>query len=333
MLKIKHCITALLAAVLVMNLQWTQAKTVKIATLSPEGSSWMQTMRKASKIIKKETEGRVNFKFYPGGVMGDDKTVLRKMRIGQLHGTALTAAQLATNYKDGQLYNLPLMFNNEKEIDHVRQQMDGTLVEGFNGSGYKIFGITEVGFAYLMSKNEITSIQQIQNSKMWVPSNDPASVPIANAFEVSPIPLPLSDVLTGLQTGLIDTVGSTLVGALALQWHTQLKYIVDMPIMYIYGVITIGDKTFKKFSAKDQEIVTRVFAEATKEMDSQARKDNIAALDALKNQGLKVINFSEDERQKMLERSEKSWKGIIDSGEISQSIFDTLQTHLKEARK
>ena len=321
-----------LSLIIFLFVPLVHAKTIKIATLSPEGSSWMQAMRKAGKSIEEQTEGRVKLKFFPGGVMGDDKTVLRKMRIGQLQGTAITAAQLAHSFTDGQLYNMPFIFKNEEEVDHVRKAMDQKLVDGFKKSGYQVFGIAEVGFAYLMSKNEITTVKNLQSSKVWVPSNDPASVPVAKAFDVSPIPLPLSDVLTGLQTGLIDTVGSSLVGALALQWHTQVKYIVDTPLMYIYGVITINNKTFNKLSEQDQGIVSNTLKQATIEMDTQARADNIKALEALKKQGLKVINFSESEEQEMLKRSEASWKNLVESGVISQGFFNDLNHHLNELK-
>ncbi len=82
---------ALLAALLPLA-GATPAATLKIATVVPEGSAWMKEMRDAASEIEQRTEGRVKLKFYPGGVMGTEKAVLRKIRVGQLQGGASPAA-------------------------------------------------------------------------------------------------------------------------------------------------------------------------------------------------------------------------------------------------
>jgi TRAP-type C4-dicarboxylate transport system substrate-binding protein len=108
----------------------SHAVTFKIATLSPEGTGWMKALRGAAKNIGERTDGAVKFKIYPGGVMGDDKAVLRKMRIGQLHGAALTSGGVMQPYPDIALYNLPLIFRNFAEADYVRHRMDAKLMAG-----------------------------------------------------------------------------------------------------------------------------------------------------------------------------------------------------------
>ena len=100
------------------------AATFKIATVSPDGSMWMRMLRRGAEEVSSRTEGRVAFKFYPGGVMGDDKAVLRKIRSGQLHGAVLTAGGLNQVYPDIQLYTLPMVFNDYEEVDFVRSSME-----------------------------------------------------------------------------------------------------------------------------------------------------------------------------------------------------------------
>ena len=92
------------------------AQTLKLATIAPEGSSWMNSMRAGAAEIDERTEGRVKFKFYGGGVQGNDKQVLRKMRIGQLHGGAFTSNGLIDVQKDSQLYAMPMLFDNLEEV-------------------------------------------------------------------------------------------------------------------------------------------------------------------------------------------------------------------------
>ena len=107
-----------------------QAMQFKIATLSPEGSIWMEKMREGAEELAHKTENRVMIKYYPGGVMGDDKAVLRKIRIGQLHGGAVVGGSLSNFYPDDQIYSLPLMFRSFEEVDYVRKHLDHTIAEG-----------------------------------------------------------------------------------------------------------------------------------------------------------------------------------------------------------
>ena len=127
------------------------ATTLKIATLSPEGTGWMIELREAAKNIRVRTEDQVKLKIYPGGVMGDDKAVLRKLRIGQLHGAAMTSGGVMQPYPDIALYNLPLVFRDSAEVDFVRSRLDKKLMSGLRKKKFVGFGLAEVGFAYPMA--------------------------------------------------------------------------------------------------------------------------------------------------------------------------------------
>ena len=135
------------------------AATLKIATVVPNGSSWMNEMKAAAKEVKKKTEGRVKIKYYPGGVMGSDKTVLRKMRSGQLHGGAISAGALAHIYNGVQIYSLPFTFNNLDEVRHIRKTFDPIISQGLADNGFQLLGLSEGGFAYLMSNKALTKAE------------------------------------------------------------------------------------------------------------------------------------------------------------------------------
>ena len=100
---------------------WTQAATIKIATLAPDGSFWMKEVRRGADEIAERTGGRVQIRLYPGGTMGNDQAVLRKMRIGQLQGGMVVGMTLAGISPELQVYGLPLMFRSYEEVDHVRE--------------------------------------------------------------------------------------------------------------------------------------------------------------------------------------------------------------------
>ena len=170
------------------------AVSLKIATLSPEGSMWMEKMRKGADIVAQKTDNRVTFKFYPGGVMGNDKTVLKKIRIGQLQGGAVIAGSLSQFFPANQIYAQPLKFKAIKEVDYVRKYIDQYIIDRLDNAGFVTFGLIGGGFAYIMSQEPIATVQDLRHQKVWIPDNDKTSQDSIKAFGVTPIPLSIADV-------------------------------------------------------------------------------------------------------------------------------------------
>jgi TRAP-type C4-dicarboxylate transport system substrate-binding protein len=277
----KSIILISIAIISLVSFSSSHAMTLKIATLAPDGTTWMKKMRAAATEIDKKTEGRVKFKFYPGGVMGNDKSVMKKIRLGQLQGGALTGGSLASIYPDMQIYSLPMVFENYEEIDFVRPIIDPLLKKGMKEKGFTILGISEGGFAYLMSDSTVKNIEDLKKKKLWIPEDDVLNEALFVKMGVYPVTLPLADVYTGLQTGLIDTIGATPTGALAFQWHTRIRSVTDVPLLYLVGVLVVDNKRFDKISPADQKIVKDTVAETFAEMDAVNRKDNDSAREAL----------------------------------------------------
>ena len=308
-----------------------QAVTFKMATLSPEGSVWMTKLREGAAEVKKRTDGRVKFKFYPGGVMGDDDAILRKIRIGQLHGGALTGGSLTKFYHDNQIYSLVMKYQSPEEKKYVRENLDATVQQGLKKGGFTTFGFAESGFAYVMSsKNPVDSVASLQKQKAWIPANDELALEAVSAFGVTPIPLPLGDVLAGLQTGLIDTIAASPIGALALQWYTQIKYIMELPVLYSYGVLAISNKAFKKAKAADQKIISEVMSRIFKELDVINKNDNKAALAALKTQGVKFVKPTPAQAKEWLAYAKKSQQRLVKKGKVSKEIIAQTDKLLKK---
>ncbi|MCP3852418.1 MAG: C4-dicarboxylate ABC transporter [Gammaproteobacteria bacterium] len=310
------------------------AKTFKIASLSPEGSDWMQKMRAGAKEIKEKTDGRVKFKFYPGGVMGDDKAVLRKIKIGQLHGGALAGGSIIKANSDYYIYSLLLTYKNQGEIKYVRKYVDPIVKQGFESGGFIILGMAESGFAYAMSsKSAISRIDHLRKQKVWSPNNDTIAQQNLQSFGVTPIPLPYGDVLAGLQTGLIDTVAMSPIGAIALQWYTQIKYLTDMPLLYSLGILTIDKKSFKKIKPADQKIVRDVMKKAFDSIEKTNQKNNIEALDVLKNSGIQFIKPSSDEYKEWQSFADKSNQSLINSGSLNKELVKKVNQLLEDYRQ
>jgi len=269
--------------------------TLKIATVVPEGSSWMVEMRRAAKEISEKTAGRVKLKFYPGGVMGNDKTVLRKVRAGQLQGGAFTSGALSGIFPDIELYSLPFLFRDYDEVDYVRKQMDAKLEAGLEANGFVALSIADGGFAYVLSQQPIRRVEDMSGAKVWLVEDDTMSAVALDIAGVSPVPLPIADVYTALQTGLVDTVAAPPAGAIAFQWHTKVKYLTDVPVMYLVGVVAIDRKAFSKLSPADQQIVRDTVAAASRRLDQESREGEENAREALANQGIQFVEASSAE--------------------------------------
>ncbi|WP_022665760.1 TRAP transporter substrate-binding protein DctP [Desulfospira joergensenii] len=306
--------------------------TLKIATISPEGSMWMTQMRRGAEQVALETEKRVKFKFYPGGVMGNDNAVLRKIRAGQLQGGALVGGSLSKFFPANQIYAQPMKFSSQEEVDHVREQMDPFIMDGLYQAGFVTFGVTGGGFAYIMSKEPIETPADFKDKKVWIPDNDQTSLDAVRAFNINPIILPLSDVRTGLQSGLIDTVGTSPVGAVVLQWHTQIKYVTNIPLIYLYGIMAVDKKKFMKISEPDREIVSRIMTRAFKEIDARNREDNIKAVEALKKRGIRFITPSGKELEQWRTTASKASEKMKEDGTLPADVVDKMDAILAEFR-
>lgn len=310
-----------------------QAVTLKIATISPEGSMWMEKMRQGADQVAKATDSRVTFKFYPGGVMGNDKAVIRKIRINQLQGGALMAGSLSSFFPGNQIYAPPLKFKSQEEVDYVRSHMDDYIIKGLDDAGFVCFTLMGGGFAYIMSKSAISSVEDLRNRKIWVPDNDKMSVDSVGSFGVSPIALPLADVRTGLQSGLIDTVGTSPVGAIVLQWHTEIKYITNLPLIYLYAIFAIDKGTFHKISPEDQKVVYEIMNRELKEVDRLNREDNVKAIDALKKQGIEFITPSQEQMGEWLAAAAKASQKMISEQDLPKEPTDKVNALLEQYRK
>ena len=179
------------------------------------------------------------------------------------------------------------------------------------------FGLTETGFTYLMSAKPTRTFDDLRGRKAWMMQDDPVSLAIVEEAGLSPVPLPLSDVLTGLQTGLIDTVAAPAVGAIALQWFTKAKYLTDLPITYVCGTTIVSSKAFNRLSAEDREIVREVMGRANRELDATSRSDNAEARKALAAQGVVFVDPTPETR--------KQWESIAEAATaklVAQQNYD-----------
>lgn len=308
------------------------AQTLKIATLAPEGSFWMVEMRAGAKEIEEKTAGRVKFRFYGGGVQGNDNQVRRKMRIGQLHGATFTSGMLGNFYRSSELYSVPLTFRNMDEVRHVRERMDHGIRESLEQAGMVNFGFAGAGIGYLMSNRPVATLNDLSGQKTWVQDGDEIAYAAFKALGISPVTMPLTDVLTGLQTGLLDSAAVSPVGAIVLQLHTKLRYLTDLPLSYVYGALVIDARPFSKLSEPDQLVVRTVMERIYKKIDVASIRDNTEALVALVKKGLVLVPPVTAEIPRWRELVAASNLQIAKQGLISESLLLEMLSYLDDFR-
>jgi len=308
------------------------AAVLKIATVAPEGSEWMQAMRDGAAVIKERTEGRVQLKYYGGGVMGNDTKVLGKIRINALQGGAFTPSALQQIYPEISLFSLPLTFESVEEANYVRSKLDARLKNGLEEKGFVSFGFSATGFALIMSNDPVRSLDDMRGKRVWVPEGDKISYASMEALSLSPVTLPLTDVLTGLQTGLIDIVAMSPIGALVLQWHTKVNYVTDMPLVYTFGFMAIDKRAFRKISAADQAIVAEVMTGIYSKFNTKNLVDNDEAMQALINSGIEAVSVDATEIEGIRDVLQQSNRDLAVQGEYSVELYDEMMRYVEEYR-
>jgi TRAP-type C4-dicarboxylate transport system substrate-binding protein len=306
--------------------------TFKIATLAPEGSNWMREMRAGAEAVKARTDGRVALKYFPGGVQGSDVSVLRKMRLGQLHGAAFTSVELAQVVPDVQIYSLPFQFRSQAEVDYVRPKIDPRVRAEFEPKGLVVAGIAGGGFTYLMGTRPIGSSEALRATKVWSPQGDVIAQVAFETGGVNPIPLPLADVFTGLSTGMVDTVANTTAGAIAFQWHTKVKYMFDLPLTYVLGVLVFDKRAFDKLEAGDRAALLEEIDAAFLRIDAGTRRDNDGARAALAGQGVSIVAPDASEQAFWESIAADARKKLEADGVYSAALAQEIDALLAEFR-
>ena len=335
MINIKKIHLIMMATILfLISSEYTFAQIqIKIATLAPQNSEWAEKFQKGSIEIQERTENRVKLKFYWGGAQGNAKKILQKIKIRQLHGGTFSPTDFQEVYPDLNIYGLPFLFKDFDEVDYVRDRVDNQLEQGFKNLGFNTYGFAGGGFAYILSNEPIREYEDLKNKKIWLPQGDLISYEAMRSLNLLPVPLPMTDVLTGLQTGLIDIVAIPPVVALALQWHTKINYITRVPVLYAMGFLAIDSKIINRINTDDQKVLNEVINRIYSEVDSNSQQDSENAYEALSKIGIQEIQFDGDEYQKLTDLLEEPTKKMANDGFYSLELFNEIKMYIDDFRK
>jgi TRAP-type C4-dicarboxylate transport system substrate-binding protein len=308
-----------------------QQYTIKFATLATEGSTWINVFREYDAAIRKESGGRMGFKIY-AGTQGEDKDVMRKIRLGQLQSAGITGVGTGEISSKLRILDAPFLFQNYDEVDYVHSVMASELEQEFLNNGFVLLGWAEVGFVYVYTNTPVRSIEDMKGVKMWMWEGDQIAEAAFRALGIKPIPMSVVDVLTSLQTGLINGAYTSPLAALALQWNTRVKYMMGTPLADASGAVVMAKKKFDTLPPDLQEILLRNGRKYMAELTLKSREENAASIQTLKKNGIQWIEVTDKKTLQEFQRTGKAARQSLVGTLYDQAFLDRMEKILADYR-
>ncbi|CAB5081556.1 hypothetical protein D3OALGA1CA_224 [Olavius algarvensis associated proteobacterium Delta 3] len=307
------------------------ATEIKVALVTPEGSTWTNILYQMAEEVERKTKGEVIFKIYAGGISGDELDVLRKMRVNRIHAAGFSGVGLGVVLPEIRILEAPLMFQNYAEVDYVKEKLSDRFTAGFEKKGFVLLGFAEAGFVYFFSKSPMDSIDGVRAAKMWAWKGDPVAETFLKSFDIKTYPLHLTDVNTGLETGMIDSFYAPPLAAVAFQWYAKVNTMLDHPMVNSTGALLMKDSIFNKLSPADQNILREAGAKYCRELIRLSRRDNEEARVVLAEEQIGFTRPSADLTVFFKQRAQEAYQKNIPKL-YSRELFDQVQTLIKEHR-
>jgi len=262
---------------------------IKFATVAPEGSAWMKHMRLLDKSLREKSDGQIGFRLYAGGIAGDELDVLKKIRIGQIHCAAFSGVGITQILPMLRILDLPFLFRNRMEVELVHRKMRDLFSGNFRKKGFEFLAWAEVGDVHLFSKKPIRRVADLPGLRVWTWSGDPISKKTFSAMGTNPIPLSITDVTTALNTGMIDTVYAPPLGALALQWHSNVKYMTSLSMAHSTGALLLSESYFNRIPEELGSLLKAEAEYAMAELTADLNRQSEEAVSLIQKSGVKLI--------------------------------------------
>lgn len=300
---------------------------IKVATLAPQGSIWDTTLREMGATWAKESAGAVELRIYPGGVAGDEADVVRKMRIGQFQGAALTVTGLAEIEPAFRVFHIPMLIESWAEVNAVLTRLRPELERRLNEKGYVLLHWGHGGWVHLFSRLPIQSIDDLKKQKLFVWAGDDAQVQQWRKSGFQPVALQATDVTMGFQTKMIDVVPTTPIAALTLQWFRQTPNMTALGMAPLVGGLVVKKDAWEKIGVAEREKLTAAARAAEAKLDVEVPKQDASAIEEMKSRGLTVVAVGAEQAAVWRREAEAFARSAREEGvppEILQATRDAL---------
>jgi TRAP-type C4-dicarboxylate transport system substrate-binding protein len=299
------------------------AKIIKVGTVIPQGTTYSKELVKLGEAVQKSTKDRVKMRFYWGGVAGEEPDIMRKVRVGQMDGGVFTAKTLSDVYSDLRLLEVPYSFESRAQSQKALALLEPKITEGLEKAGLIQLGVYELGEVYVVSSKEVKNPSMLTGKKLWLFQGDTLAESFSKSLGMVGVPLPLSDVLAGLSTGMVDTTYGPAIAIVGLQWHTKTRFLVDNPFGYHFQGFVLEKAVFNSFSIEDQAVIKKLAVEFAGKISDGNYVDAKLAKDAIIKSGVKPVSWSPAEMVALRAKGEAVLKTL--SGKLfSKDALDLL---------
>lgn len=261
---------------------------IKLATLVPEGSVWDKGMREMGAEWTSATQGRVTLRVYPGGVAGDEPDLVRKMRIGQLQAAAVTTAGLANIDPSFNVFNIPMFFTSYPELYATLAKLEPMLRQRLDEKGFVLLSWGHGGWVYFFTKNPVNTVDGLRKTKMFVWAGDDRMVALWKQQGFNPVPLAATDIMSSLQTGMIDSYPTTPLLGLTLQWYRQTPNMVGMGMAPLVGGLVMTKTAWAKIAPPDQQRILAACNKMQRRLEVEVPRQDTTAVVEMQRRGLRV---------------------------------------------
>lgn len=306
-------------------------KVIKLATIAPPSSVWDKELRVMTSEVQKRTDGRVTFRIYAGGVAGDDRDVVRKMRLGQLQAATLSVDGLEALDPGFSVFSVPRFFGSFEELFHVTQALRPALSARLEKQGYVFVGWGYGGWVYLFSKRPVYTPDDVRKLKLFVWAGDNRMVQWWKNNGFNPVALPSTEMMSGLQTGMIEALPAPPLVAVALQWYRQAPNMLDLPFGQLVGGTVITKKAWDQLSAADQAAVRELAAKMEERLEAAIPNQDRQAVEEMKRRGLTVTSPKDAQQMKAWEEEAAVFADTMRAN-VPAEVFELARKSRDELR-
>jgi len=297
--------------------------TIRLGTVAPKGSSWELLLRRMGEDWGKSTGGDIRLRIYPGGTVGDEGEMIRKMRIGQLQAAAISNAGLAEIDRRAYGLMLPMMFDSYDEWDHVRQEINPILEANLKEKGFIVLAWTDLGWVYFFTKEPMRTPADLAGMKLAASHSETETIDIFKWAGFNPVPISFVDMMTGFQTGLIDSTYAPVILAEGSQFYRQVSNMTDLKWAPLQGAVVMHEKGWNQLSPEQQKEMLRITRQVGEELRLSNREQEQRSLDAMTKRGLEIVKISDAVLSQWRETVEKAYPRVRENL-VTPEIFDRV---------
>jgi len=269
-----------------------QGNVIKLATLVPDGSVWDLGLKQMGAEWSQATGGRVSLRIYPGGVAGDENAIVRKMRIGQIQAASLTVGGLSEIDPAFKAFAIPMFFASYPELRAVLDKMTPLLRERLEAKGFVMLNWGHGGWVYVFAKQPVSSVADLKKTKLWVGTGDDKMNGLWKSKGYQPVSVSATDILTGVQSGMLDAIYVTPVAAVALQWFRQTPNMCAQGLAPLVGATVISKAAWNKIAPEDQAKILAACRKLEARLEREVPRQDTLSVRVMESRGLKVSPVS-----------------------------------------